>query len=148
MKYRKSVFIVVYKKVRGKVLYLVLKRKLHWQGWEFPKGGVRRFEFRKSAVRREIKEEAGLEIAPRTIRSYKVRGRFRYGRKLADRKGFVGQDYSLYSAEVRGKVSLKNNKDSEHSDFKWLEFSDAVKKLTWKNQRECLRIVSRKIIKG
>ena len=38
--YRKSVFIVVYRKTEKGILYLILKRKLHWVGWEFPKGGI------------------------------------------------------------------------------------------------------------
>ena len=39
-KYRKSDFIVVYSKEKDKIKYIVLKRKLHWKGWEFPKEGM------------------------------------------------------------------------------------------------------------
>ena len=40
-KYRKSVFGVAYCKDNdGKIEYIILKRKKHWKGWEFPKGKI------------------------------------------------------------------------------------------------------------
>jgi hypothetical protein len=40
-KYRKAVFIVVYRRTKNifnkQNKLLILKRKLHWAGWEFPK---------------------------------------------------------------------------------------------------------------
>ena len=58
--FRKGVFIVVYTNDKGKIKYLLLKRKLHWKGWEFPKGGIKKGEGILKAVKRELKEEAGL----------------------------------------------------------------------------------------
>ena len=154
MKYRNSVFIVVYSrqkaeplatsskrgqsKVKNKIEYLVLKRKLHWNGWEFPKGGIDSGETRIGAVKREIKEETGLKILK--IKKFNISGKFKYNKKFPDRQGFIGQKYSLYSVLVKkSKIKLDRR---EHSDYKWLGFIDAVKKLTWKNQRKCLKIVN------
>ena len=39
-----------------------MKRHLHWDGWEFPKGGVDRGEGKIISAFREIKEETGLDI--------------------------------------------------------------------------------------
>ena len=61
-KYRKAVFIVAYSKINNKIEYLLLKRKLHWKGWEFPKGGAEEKENNLDAVKRELKEETGLKI--------------------------------------------------------------------------------------
>ena len=58
-KYRKAVFIVVYRKEKDKILYLILKRKLHWKGWEFPKGGTEKREKLVQTLERELKEETG-----------------------------------------------------------------------------------------
>ena len=80
MKYRKSVFVVVYSKTKKGVEYLILKRKLHWIGWEFPKGGIKKFESKKRAVRREIKEETGLN--PSKISRFNFSGKFNYDKKL------------------------------------------------------------------
>jgi len=30
----------------------------------------------------------------------------------------------------------------EHSDYRWLNFEDAVKKIKWENQRKCLKVVN------
>ena len=68
-KYRKGIFVVVYSKTKNKIEYLILKRKLHWKGWEFPKGGKRIYETLQMAVKREVKEETGLK--PLKIKSFK-----------------------------------------------------------------------------
>ncbi len=138
MKYRKSVFVVVYSKTKKGVEYLILKRKLHWRGWEFPKGGIKKFESKKKSVRREIKEETGL--SPFKISRFSFSGKFDYDRKLKDRPGFVGQDFSLYSVEVKkGKVKVDGK---EHDDYKWVTFKEAMKKLKWINQRKSLKVVN------
>lgn len=139
MKIRRAVFIVTYAKTPKGIRYLLLKRKLHWKGWEFPKGGVNYFEFRISAAKRELKEETGLNFIK--INSFKERGFYKYNKEYLDRKGRVGQDYKLYSAEVKFSKKIKLDK-LEHSGYKWVNFGTAMKKLTWANQRKCLRIVN------
>jgi 8-oxo-dGTP pyrophosphatase MutT (NUDIX family) len=137
LRFRKAVFVVVYVIRNKKIEYLILKRKKHWIGWEFPKGGVEFLETKKMTVRREVKEETGLKILK--IKKFNVDGLYKYKKKMNDRKGFIGQTYHLFSAEVQmGKVSIKE----EHSDFKWMNFNEAIKKVTWENQKKCLRIVN------
>ena len=55
LKYRRGIFLVVYSLNDKKIKYLILKRKLHWKGWEFPKGGIKSNENMAKAVRRELK---------------------------------------------------------------------------------------------
>ena len=136
-KWRNAVFAVVWTKENNKIKYLILKRKKHWIGWEFPKGKIEFLETKKMAVRREVKEETGLRILK--IKRFHVDGLYKYKKKMNDRKGFIGQTYHLFSAEAqKGKVSIKE----EHSDFKWMDFNEAVKKVTWENQKKCLKIVN------
>jgi 8-oxo-dGTP pyrophosphatase MutT (NUDIX family) len=158
-KYRRGIFIVVYVIVKNKIRYLILKRKLHWKGWEFPKGGIELqkskifggspkrgqakgsmmfYETKKMAARREVKEETGLKIL--RMKKFKISGKYEYDKKYPDRKNFIGQSYgAVFAVEARkGKVRLD---EREHSDYKWLGFSDAVKKLKWKNQKKSLKIV-------
>ena len=147
MKYRQAVFAVTYTKVKGKIYYLLLKRKLHWKGWEFPKGRLlsqrKFFESKKQTVKREIKEETGL--IPVKIKKFNISGKFKYNKKFPDRKGFIGQTYSLYAVEVeKKKITLDK---LEHSDYKWLDFEKAIKKLTWSNQKKCLKIVDKELKK-
>ena len=138
-KYRKAVFIVVYSIKRDKVDYLLLKRKLHWKGWEFPKGGIEKNETFILAVKREIGEETGLKI--KNIKKFNLRGKYRYNKEYKDRRGFIGQEYVLFSAEVR-KNKVKLDK-LEHSAYKWLPYSKAVNLLTWPNQRRGLGVVKK-----
>jgi len=137
LKYRRGVFIVVYSKASNKIYYLVLQRKLHWKGWEFPKGGVECLETKKMAIKREVREETGLK--PIKIKRFNIKGKFDYNKKYLDRKGYRGQAYSLYAAKVRKQIV--NIDRQEHSAYKWLEFNDAIQKLTWPNQKKCLSIV-------
>lgn len=141
-KYRKAVFVVVYANTPRGIEYLILKRKLHWKGWEFPKGGIERFEKGKFSIKRELKEETGL--SPLRIKGFSEKGKYNYDKEYSDRPGFIGQDYKLYATEVKYSKKIKLDK-LEHSGFKWLDFEKAVKILTWPNQKKCLRIVNERL---
>lgn len=137
-KYRKAVFIVTYSREKNKIEYLILKRKLHWIGWEFPKGGIEKLESKEKAVKRETKEETGLKIIK--IINHHISKKYKYKKALKDRPGIIGQDYSIFSARVKkSKVKVDN---IEHSGYKWVDFNMALKKLTWPDQKKCLRKVN------
>ncbi len=138
-KFRKAVFVVVYSKNKNKIEYIILKRKHHWKGWEFPKGGMKPSETMAEAARREVREETGLKLLK--IKKFSVSGRYRYQKEFPDRRGIRGQTFSLYAAEVKkGRVKLDR---MEHAGSKWMTFKEAEKKLTWSNQRRCLKIVDK-----
>lgn len=141
-KYRKGVFIVIYRKVNDEIKYLILKRKLHWKGWEFPKGGCKKAETGKKCVAREVKEETGQK--PMKIQKQNKSGKYKYSRKLSDREGAIGQTYALYSVEIKSK-KIRFDK-TEHSGYKWVSFNQANKMLKWPNQKACLRIVDKSLI--
>ena len=137
MEYRKGVFIIVYRESPRK--YLLLKRKLHWKGWEFPKGGVEFLETNKGAVKRETKEETGLRVLK--IKDYGLSGEYKYDKKTVEDRKKVGQTWRLYSVQVgSGKIKIDKK---EHSDYEWVNYNKAIKMLSWSNQRKCLRIVDR-----
>lgn len=133
MKYRKGVFIVVFSK--GK--YLILKRKLHWIGLEFPKGGCKAKENYIKCIKREIKEETGNK--PISIISFNKSGKWKYKKTMPDRKNFLGQSWILFAAELANK-KIKLSK--EHSAYKWLNYKQAYSLLTYKNQKACLKLVN------
>jgi 8-oxo-dGTP pyrophosphatase MutT (NUDIX family) len=141
MKYRRGVFVVVYRKEEDKLKYLILKRILHWRGWEFPKGGMDKKENIMDMIKREIKEETGQ--LPLSIKRYNLSGKYRYPHKYPDRPGVIGQTYTLYSAEIK-KEKVEIDK-SEHAGYKWASFNQAIKLLTHPSQRKCLRIVNQRL---
>lgn len=138
--YRGAVFILIYSKKEEKIKYLLLKRHLHWKGWEFPKGGIKRFELRRFTIKRELKEETSL--SPRKIKGFNIKGKYDYAKEYPDRLGIKGQTYKLYAVEVNPKSKIKID-IREHSGYRWVSFKEAIKKLTWKNQRDCIKIVDK-----
>jgi 8-oxo-dGTP pyrophosphatase MutT (NUDIX family) len=142
-RYRKAVFAVIYCREKGKVEYLILRRKHHWKGWEFTKGGRNKFELKRWAARREAREESGLK--PIRIKRFNYSGKYKYSREFSDRKGFIGQTFTLFAAEVRkGKVKVDKK---EHSGFKWMNFKQALRSVKFANQKKSLKIVNNWISK-
>jgi 8-oxo-dGTP pyrophosphatase MutT (NUDIX family) len=144
MKYRKGIFIVTYSITEKRIEYLILKRKLHWNGWEFPKGGKKFFESYKKAIKREIREETGQKSLK--VIKFKEKGKYPYEKEFSDRKGFSGQSYRLYAVEIK-KGEIRIDK-IEHVDYKWVDFKKALKKLTWRDQKRCLKIVNEYLTKN
>lgn len=144
-KFRKGVFIVGYTLNKyGIPRYLILKRKLHWKGFEFPKGGKNLLETNYMAALREVKEETGLNVSK--LKNHHIYGRYFYKKKFLDRKGIVGQSYVLFSAQLKeGRIKLD---EREHSGYEWIYFNSAIKKLSHENQRESLRMVDKWINKN
>ncbi len=139
--YRKALFIVAYRIINNNIKYLILKRKLHWKGWEFPKGGVELFETKKMAVKREVMEETGLKI--NKIVNHKIYGKYDYKKILPDRP-YKGQSYQLYSVELSNGIVRVDHR--EHSSYLWLPYEKALKRLTWNNQKECLKAVNNSLV--
>ena len=136
--------MVTYSLVRGKPKYLILFRKLHWKGYEFPKGGIENGETKFDAIKREISEETGLEIL--RIHNHHKKGKWIYEKELKDRPEMIGQNWGLFSVEVKkGKVKIDKR---EHSSFEWLSYESAISKLTYENQKNCLEIVNKWVLKN
>lgn len=141
-KYRRAIFgVTYYITPKGEIEYILLKRKKHWKGWEFPKGKIERFESKKMAARREVSEETGRKILK--LKRFKEKGVYLYHKELKDRPGVIGQTYHLFGVQVEkgdGKIKLD---PMEHNGYKWVSFNQAQKMLTWSNQKRCLKIVDK-----
>lgn len=136
-KYRPGTFIVTFAKTSKGIKYVILKRKKHWTGWEFPKGGINPEEDKYKTVTREVEEETGYE--PERIIDFNIRGKYHYPKAFSDRPDIVGQTFHLFAAEIpKKKISID---ESEHSDAQWMSYKEARDRVTFQNQKDCLDMV-------
>lgn len=98
--------------------------------WDFPKGNKEKGETNLETTRREIKEETGIS-------DIVFRDRF---------EKEITYNYSRQNEKISKKVIyfLAKTKatnvvlSSEHTDFVWELYENALKKLTYKNAKEIL----------
>jgi 8-oxo-dGTP pyrophosphatase MutT (NUDIX family) len=140
-KYRRAVFIVIYSitgKKENQAEYLILRRKHHWKGWEFSKGGINLFEFKRHAAKREAHEESGLKILK--VKKFGYSGRYKYNRVFSDRPGSIGQTFTLFAAEAKkGRVKIDRK---EHSGYRWMSYGQALRSVKFANQKKALKMVN------
>ena len=118
---------VIYRKPRGRVLFLILK---HTNGnhWSLAKGHTEPGETELQTALREIDEETGLSV--------KLKPGFREAIRYSPSQG-IEKTVVFYLAKARGKqLSLQK---SEISNGVWLELDDALKLVTHKDTGEVLR---------
>lgn len=120
---------VIFREEGGKFFYLLL----HYQSghWDFLKGNIEKGEKLQDTVKREVREETGIDDV----------------RFLPDFKETIKYFYRL-----KGKVIFKTvvfylietkTKDVEisweHIGYKWLPYQEALEQITFKNAKETLK---------
>lgn len=128
-KYIRSCGIIPFAVEKGRVKFLLVKNI--GGHWEFPKGHMEKGESEKQTARREFNEETGLKI--KKILKYSYFEHYTYfwkGEKKQKKVTyFLGHVYD-------GKVVFPKD---ELTDFIWLSYRSALKKLTHSEIREILR---------
>ncbi|MEK6887487.1 MAG: NUDIX hydrolase [Candidatus Aenigmatarchaeota archaeon] len=110
--------------------FLILKRKLHWHGWEFVKGHVEK-ETARQAVLREIKEETGIRndmLITKLPPEIFYRHENIHGHTSSVQKAFLVE-------YLGGKIKLS----FEHSTYKWADKKTAERLLTHRSHKIFLR---------
>lgn len=135
----------------GKKYYLLL----HYPGinrkgghWEFPKGHIEQGESDEQTIKREVKEETGindLKIIPGFKQHIKYFFRASYGLEGEARKkaSWVFKLVVFYLAKTNTK---KIKISDEHDNFVWLPYEEAFKKITYKNSKGLLKEANEFII--
>lgn len=118
---------VVFRDNRGKRQYLVVKNKEDGD-WEIPKVTVRRGESSVRAVIRLTGEQGGI-----TARVLEEAGRYT-GNTIVNGNS-VSQKYYYYLMLQKGGPSEMIG----FHDYKWMEFSDVLKKLVSKKEKEAFK---------
>lgn len=128
MEKEKSAGAIIFRKNK-ETKYLILHYEMGH--WDFPKGNVEKGEKEQETVKREVKEETGIEkieILPKF--KEKIRYFYRFKGQLRSKEVVF---YLAKAKEEKVKLSF------EHIGFLWLNFDKAFKKLTYKNAKEILK---------
>lgn len=129
MPVEKSAGAVIFSRADKKIEYLLL----HYQAghWDFPKGNIEKGEKLEETVKREVKEETGIEDI-KFISGFKESIKYFY--KLKGRNIFKIVTFFLAETETK-KVKIS----WEHIGYQWLSYQEAIAQLTFKNAKEILK---------
>jgi len=135
----KSAGAVVFRKEGNKIYYLLLHypsgARTPRNYWDFPKGHIERGEKEIETVKREVKEETGLEDI-----------KFIEGFKKWVKYFFRFQGKTVFKIVIFYLVETKNKNvkiSSEHIGYKWLPYEEALEQLLFKNAKEILKKANR-----
>lgn len=125
----KSCGAVVYLKKGVETLYLLL----HYEAghWDFVKGNVEANETEKETVVRELREETGITDA-HFIDGFREKIEYYYRRQGET----VHKEVIFYLMETSTETITIS---FEHIGSIWLNYNQAVEKLTFKNAKELLK---------
>ena len=134
MPIEKSAGAVIFRKEGNKIYYLLLhypsNAKAPREYWDFPKGHIEKGEKLEDTVKREVKEETGLEDI-KFIEGFKETIKYFFKWEGKNILKFVTY-YLIETKTKKVKISW------EHIGYKWLPCEEAIAKLTFKNAKEIL----------
>ena len=111
------------------VIYLILNYS--YGHWDFPKGNIENGESEIDTIKREIMEETGITDI-KFIDGFRQQISYRYKKKFK----LVNKSVIYYIAKTASnKVTLS----FEHIDFAWLNFNDALSRLSFDNSKKILK---------
>ncbi len=125
----RSAGAILFTEKNGTVEYLLL----HYPAghWDFPKGNVEEGEQDLDTVRREVREETSID---RVKFMEGFRRKVEYNYKRGGR--LVQKEVVYYLA----RTDVKDVRLSyEHKDYGWLEYEDALRRLTYRNSKLVLK---------
>ena len=109
--------------------YLILNYS--YGHWDFPKGNIESGETEIDTIKREVMEETGI-MDIKLIEGFRQQISYKYRKKSK----LVHKTVIYYLAETTSnKVVLS----FEHVNFAWLNFDDALNKLSFDNSKKVLK---------
>ncbi len=127
---------MVYRKEKKENKFLLLKYPPEGREkdyWGLPKGHIEEGEPVKEAAFRELSEETGIERREiRVIPGFKEANKYYFKQK----EETIFKIVIYFLAETK-KETIKVS--HEHTDFKWVNFDQAMKLIPYKNTREIVR---------
>jgi len=134
----RSAGVVIFRKSEKGILFLLLNYPTGH--WDFVKGKIETKESTKKTAVRETKEETGI-IDLEFIDGFeeKIEYNFQYDGNL------IHKQVLFFLAETKTK---EVNVSFEHTDYIWLDFEKALKKITYQNAKNVLSVACNLLIKA
>jgi len=153
MPIEKSVGAVVFRREEKKIYYLLIRHPEDdgYSGhWDFPKGHIEKGETKEEALKREVKEETGIEklkIIPGFSEwyqyFYRAKSKEREKRKSLKKGINIFKVVTIYLVETKErKIKLS----FEHIDYKWLEYEKARDLITYERAGKVLEKANRFLV--
>ena len=122
----KSCGAIVYRKLGPEVEFIAVKSKANGH-WGFPKGQMEKDENEKETAKREVFEETGLNIS--LLDGFRTKIEY-----------ILPESISKEVIFFIGRISEKsvNIQQEEIHEFKWLNYNNMLKLLTFENSKELL----------
>ena len=136
-----SVLVVVYTR-SGKVL--LLRRADHPEFWQSVTGSMEWGDEQPAeTAARELREETGIDVAPAALTDWKIQNRYeifpQWRYKYAP--GVVENTEHFFSLELPDESAVSLS-PSEHSEYVWVLFPEAVERVfSWTNRDALLLLM-------
>ena len=137
MKREKSCGVLVLRQQEDE-LYVVLLRHRFGGHWSFPKGHVEAGESERQTALREVREETGLT-------GIKLMDGFRESVEYSPKPGVKKQVVYFLGTTEQEKLIRQ---EEEISELHWVEWSQAVEAVTFKNDRNLLNFAWEYLTEG
>ena len=124
----KSAGAVVFRKDK-EIKYLIIHYHFKADYWDFPRGNIEKGETEQQAALREIAEETGAHV--QFLPEFKAKVNWYYKRD----GDTVFKEVIFFLAETMEETVTLSK---EHIGYAWLNYEQALKKLTYNNAKEVL----------
>ena len=132
----KSAGFVIYKKEKGVIKFLLLKypsENRERDYWGLPKGHIEEGESVKETAIRELLEETGIE--EEEIETHP-------GFREVNKYHFKHEGETIFKIVIYFLAQTKKETvkvSHEHTDFKWVDFDQAMELMPYKNTRKIVK---------
>lgn len=127
MKFEKSCGAVIYREHNDEIQYLIISHQGD-EHWCFPKGHEEKKETEEETALREIQEETGLSV--KLFPDFRTRIRY-------NPKENISKEVIFFLAKVKEEVV--DIQLEEICDFKWLNYEEAINRITYENSKGALK---------
>jgi len=123
---------ILFRKINGKIQYLLLKR-IEEGFWQPVTGGIEEGETKIEALKREVREETGIKNIVGIMKEI-LYDEFRDFFKREGCQRLIKE--FAFGVEVSSNDKIVMSR--EHSEYRWCGFEEALKLLKWEGNKEAL----------